>query len=165
MLILAPKALFCACWVLINIYELLPMNISKYEQRALHVLAQGGSILHRFDERGRMIAVDFVNREGWRFDDNNLDVFGRLRHKRLIGNIGGAPYRITRKGLRTVWAQRDSRSLQQVRAWLEISSTMRRSCDGGKSCAISAMTDSFAPDTWRTISSLPASGTSGSTAP
>jgi uncharacterized protein len=85
------------------------MNVSKYEQRVLHALAQGGSIIHRFDERGRIIEVDCMNRDGWRLDDCTIAVFQKLRRKRLICSIGGRPYQITREGLRAVRAQLDNR--------------------------------------------------------
>ena len=85
------------------------MNISKYEQRVLHALAQGGSIMHRFDEKGRIAAVDCINRDGWRLDDCTLDIFRNLRKKQLIRSVGGAPYRITRRGLQCVRAQLDNR--------------------------------------------------------
>jgi hypothetical protein len=85
------------------------MNVSKYEQRVLHALAQGGSIIHRFNEMGRIIEVDCMNRDGWRLDDCTISVFQKLRRKRLVASTGGAPYRITREGLRAVRAQLDNR--------------------------------------------------------
>jgi uncharacterized protein len=106
---LAPEAHRRACWPLINFYGYVSMNISKYEQRVLHALAQGGSIIHRFDEHGRIIEVDCMNRNGWRLDDCTLAVFQKLRRRRLIGSQGGAPYRITREGLRAVRSQLDNR--------------------------------------------------------
>jgi uncharacterized protein len=107
--ILAPEAHHRACWPLINFYGYDSMNISKYEQRVLHALAQGGSIIHRFDERGRIIEVDCMNRDGWRLDDCTIAVFQKLRRRRLIGSVGGSPYRITREGLRAVRSQLDNR--------------------------------------------------------
>ena len=85
------------------------MNISKYEQRVLHALAQGGSILHRFDERGRIVEIDCMNRDGWRLEDCTMAVFQKLRRKRMIGSVGGSPYRITREGLLAVRSQLDNR--------------------------------------------------------
>ena len=90
-------------------YWQVSMNISKYEQRVLHALAQGGSILHRFDERGRIVEIDCMNRDGWRLDDCTMAVFQKLRRKRMIGSTGGSPYRITREGLLAVRAQLDNR--------------------------------------------------------
>jgi uncharacterized protein len=85
------------------------MNVSKQEQRVLHALAQGGSIHHRFDERGAIVEIDCVNRDGWRLDDCTMGVFKKLRKRRLIGSLGGGPYRITRAGLMAVRAQLDQR--------------------------------------------------------
>jgi uncharacterized protein YjhX (UPF0386 family) len=50
-----------------------------------------------------------MNRDGWRLDDCTLSVFQKLRRKRLIASAGGAPYRITREGLRAVRGQLDNR--------------------------------------------------------
>jgi hypothetical protein len=85
------------------------MNVSKYEQRVLHALAQGGSILHRLDDNNRIVEIDCFNRDGWRLGDCTMAVFRKLRRKRLIGSVGGGPYRITREGLRAVRAQLDNR--------------------------------------------------------
>lgn len=85
------------------------MNISKYEQRVLHALAQGGRIVHRRDSGGRIIEVDCFNRDGFRLADCTLPLFHKLRKKRLIASHQGAPYRITRDGLLAVRSQLDNR--------------------------------------------------------
>ncbi len=86
------------------------MNISKYEQRVLHALAQGGRIVHRRDEAtGKIVEVDCFTREGWRLSDCRMGVFKRLKRRQLIGSQNGAPYRITRQGLAAVRAQLDQR--------------------------------------------------------
>lgn len=85
------------------------MNISKYEQRTLHALAQGGRILQHKDDKGGIIAVDCITREGWRLGECTLSVFRRLRRRRFIRSEGGGPYRITREGLAAVRAQVDNR--------------------------------------------------------
>jgi uncharacterized protein YjhX (UPF0386 family) len=85
------------------------LNISRYEQRVLHVLAQGGSIRYRRDAHGKVIEVDCCNRDGFRLADCNLSVFERLRKRRLIRSREGQPYRITREGLAAVRSQLDNR--------------------------------------------------------
>ena len=85
------------------------MNISKSEQRVLHVLAQGGMIRHRRDEDGRLIEALCVTRDGHILDGGGLGLFQRLRRRGFIASRGGMPYRITHAGLRAVRAQRDNR--------------------------------------------------------
>ncbi|TRW96658.1 hypothetical protein FNJ84_11290 [Paracoccus sp. M683] len=87
------------------------MNISKREQRVLHVLAQGGCIRHlREDDRSRRITgILCMTRDGALLADCDLDLFGQLRSRRLIGSLNGEPYRITRKGRLAVRAQADNR--------------------------------------------------------
>ena len=85
------------------------MNISKYEQRTLHALAQGGRINQHKDDRGDIIAVDCITRDGWRLGDCTLGVFRKLRKRRLIRSEDGGPYRVTREGLEAVRAQVDNR--------------------------------------------------------
>ena len=85
------------------------MNISRYEQRVLHALAQGGRIVHRRDDGGRVVEAQCFTRDGYVLSDCTLGVFGRLRRRRLIASHGGQPYRITREGLSAVRAQLDQR--------------------------------------------------------
>jgi uncharacterized protein len=85
------------------------LNISKKEQRTLHALAQGGKIAHFKDDRGDIVEVDCLNREGWRLEDCTLDVFRRLKRRGFIMSREGGPYRITREGLLAVRAQLDNR--------------------------------------------------------
>lgn len=85
------------------------LNISKYEQRVLHALAQGGRIEYIRDPKGRVTVVDCFNREGYRLADCTLPVFEKLRKRRFIRSRGGAAYRITREGLFAVRAQLDNR--------------------------------------------------------
>lgn len=84
------------------------MNISRAEQRVLHVLAQGGAIRHR-REGGTVVAVDCLTREGLGLAGVDLDLFARLKRRGLIASQGGAPYRITRAGLAAVRGQLDNR--------------------------------------------------------
>ncbi|NIJ39290.1 hypothetical protein FHR22_004037 [Sphingopyxis panaciterrae] len=85
------------------------MNISKAEQRVLHVLAQGGMIRHRRDEDGHIIEAICFTRDGFVLADMKLPLFARLRKRGFIGSQNGAPYRITQAGLRAVRAQLDNR--------------------------------------------------------
>ena len=85
------------------------MNISKHEQRTLHALAQGGRIQHYKNDRGDIVAIDCVNRDGWRLADCSLAVFAKLRRRGFIRSENGGPYRITRDGLAAVRAQADNR--------------------------------------------------------
>ena len=84
------------------------MNISRYEQRVLHVLALGGRIEH-LRNRGRKVdEVICMTRDGLILSDCTLGVFRQLRRKGLIASEGGAPYRISRLGRLSVRAQVDN---------------------------------------------------------
>jgi uncharacterized protein len=85
------------------------VNISKYEQRTLHALAQGGRIEHLKDDVGNIITVDCITRDGWRLADCSLPIFRKLKRRRFIRSEEGRPYRITREGLEAVRAQLDNR--------------------------------------------------------
>jgi uncharacterized protein YjhX (UPF0386 family) len=86
-----------------------PLNVSKYEQRVLHALAQGGRIAYEKDERGKIIEVMCVTRDGWVLSDCTLGIFQKLRKRGLIASRASQPYQITREGLGAVRAQLDNR--------------------------------------------------------
>ncbi|MBT9370491.1 YjhX family toxin [Rhizobium sp. CSW-27] len=85
------------------------MDISRAEQRILHLLAQGGRIeLTRNDQR-KIDKVSLFTREGWLFAGLDLTTFRKLKQKRAIASKGGKPYRITERGLVLVRAEQDNR--------------------------------------------------------
>jgi len=86
------------------------MNISKAEQRTLHVLARGGVILVEKDDKGKIAEINCMTREGWRLDDCTLGVFKKLKRRRLIASNDSGPYRVTLLGRRSVRAQLDNRT-------------------------------------------------------
>ncbi len=85
------------------------MDISRDEQRVLHALAQGGNIAVIKDERGKIVAFEFFNRDGWLMSGLTAIIFSKLKAKRAIKSQGGRPYRITRRGLELVRSQVDNR--------------------------------------------------------
>ena len=85
------------------------MSISKAEQRVLHALAQGGAILFERGDNGKIAKTTCVTREGHILVGCTSAVFTRLKKLRLIRSRGGAPYRITKRGVETVRAQLDNR--------------------------------------------------------
>ncbi|WP_417671388.1 YjhX family toxin [Roseibium sp.] len=85
------------------------MDISKAEQRVLHLLAQGGRILVEKNERGHIIDSRTVTRDGWYWSGCGLALFKKLKRRRYVASRGGGPYRITELGLRRVRAQLDNR--------------------------------------------------------
>jgi uncharacterized protein len=85
------------------------MDISRNEQRILHILAQGGQIRALKDEKGRIIDVECYNREGWILTDCPLWLFQKLKRRKAIRSQSSKPYRITRRGLELVRSEFDNR--------------------------------------------------------
>lgn len=85
------------------------MNISRGEQRVLHVLAKGGYIRHHFTPNGRIHCVECFTHDGLVLADCDLVVFARLRRRRLIESHESGPYRISRLGRQSVRSQLDNR--------------------------------------------------------
>ena len=69
------------------------MDISKAEQRVLHLLAQGGYILVEKDETGRIINQETVTRDGWYWAGCSQQLFRKLKYKRLISSKNSGPSR------------------------------------------------------------------------
>lgn len=85
------------------------MNISKHEQRVLHALAQGGRILYERAPNGRVTEVTCVTRDGLILSNCTLEIFRRLKRKRLVESRMSSPYQISEKGRRSVRPQVDNR--------------------------------------------------------
>lgn len=84
------------------------MNLSRSEQRVLHVLALGGRILHERAKGPKITSVTCVTRDGMTLSDCTMAVFTRLRNKGLIESLAGSPYRISKRGRLSVRAQLDN---------------------------------------------------------
>lgn len=84
------------------------MNLSRSEQRVLHVLALGGHILQERKEGPKITSITCVTRDGMILAECDLNVFNRLRKKRLIESRSGKPYRISKRGRVSVRAQFDN---------------------------------------------------------
>lgn len=85
------------------------MDISRNEQRILHLLAQGGRIMIEKDENGRIGKLECFTRDGWLFPGCDLTLFRKLKQRRCIASADSGPYRITRRGLELVRARPDNR--------------------------------------------------------
>lgn len=85
------------------------MDISRPEQRILHVLAQGGHIAALKDERGKIKRVECYTRDGWLMSGCSLLLFRKLKQKGAIKSQRSGPYRVTRRGLELVRPEFDNR--------------------------------------------------------
>ena len=84
------------------------MDISRAEQRILHLLAQGGRIDIEKDDDRKIITVACITRDGWRAGGLDIELFRKLKRRRCIASSGGRPYRITQRGLVLVRSQQDN---------------------------------------------------------
>jgi len=85
------------------------MNISKLEQRILHVLARGGHIDYVRDDNGKISDIECYTREGFILSDCTFDIFKKLKAKRLIQSKNGEAYQISRTGLQHTRSRMDNR--------------------------------------------------------
>ncbi|SOE17277.1 hypothetical protein SAMN05877838_2175 [Hoeflea halophila] len=85
------------------------MDISRAEQRILHLLAQGGRIEPVRDERKKITELKLFTREGWLFTGLDLATFRKLKRRRAISSRRGQPYGVTRRGLELVRSQLNNR--------------------------------------------------------
>jgi len=85
------------------------MDISRAEQRILHLLAQGGKIELTRDENHKIEKVVLYTRDGWVFSGLDLITFRKLTSKRAISSSRSQPYRITTRGLELVRGELDNR--------------------------------------------------------
>jgi uncharacterized protein YjhX (UPF0386 family) len=85
-----------------------PMDISRTEQRILHLLAQGGRIEIEKNQKKRIASVKCLTRDGWHYPGVDLDLFRKLKRKKAVSSSGGGPY-ITRRGLELVRSELDNR--------------------------------------------------------
>lgn len=85
------------------------MDISRAEQRILHLLAQGGWIeIERSNGKSIGQAACFT-RDGWLYPGLDIDLFRKLKRRKAISSSKGGPYHITRTGLVLVRSQPDNR--------------------------------------------------------
>ncbi len=85
------------------------MDISREEQRILHLMAQGGRIEITRSAGKTISDARCFTRDGWVSPGFNLDLFRKLKRKKAIASSGGKPYRITQRGLVLVRAELNNR--------------------------------------------------------
>jgi hypothetical protein len=85
------------------------VNISRPEQKVLHVMAQGGRIVLERDDNGKIAEAICVTRDGWYLTGFTLELFKKLKRRRYIASRNSGPYRITQRGIKSVRGQVDNR--------------------------------------------------------
>lgn len=85
------------------------MDISRAEQRILHLLAQGGRIEISRSKTKKIETANCYTRDGWLYPGFGIELFRKLKQLKAITSSSGQPYRITERGLRLVRAQLDNR--------------------------------------------------------
>jgi uncharacterized protein YjhX (UPF0386 family) len=85
------------------------MNISKDEQRVLHVMALGGCVRVHREEGARISKAECFTRDGMLLVQFDLRLFAKLKRKRLIESRGSGPYLISHRGRLAVRPQADNR--------------------------------------------------------
>ena len=85
------------------------MDITRAEQRILHLLAQGGWIEHQHSSAAKISDVTCFTRDGWLYPGLDLTLFRKLKSLKAISSSNGKPYRITSRGLKLVRSQLDNR--------------------------------------------------------
>lgn len=84
------------------------MDISRDEQRILHLMAQGGRIeISRAN--GKIDTAKCYTRDGWLYPGLDLLLFRELKRKKAISSSGGRPYRIIQRGLVLVRSELSNR--------------------------------------------------------
>ena len=84
------------------------MDISRDEQRILHLMAQGGRI-EIIRESKAITEIRCFTRDGWVYPGFDLELFRKLKRKKAISSSGGNPYRITERGLQLVRSEFNNR--------------------------------------------------------
>jgi uncharacterized protein len=104
--LLPAEPFFCAN---LRHFRTFSMDISREEQRVLHLLAQGGWMIRTRMHGKDTDRIECFTRDGWLAPDVGLVIFRKLKQKRAIASRGGKPYRITERGLQLVRSQLDNR--------------------------------------------------------
>ncbi len=85
------------------------MDISRSEQRILHLLARGGQLRPLKDSRSRTVGAECCTQQGWKLAAFDLALFPKPKRRRAVASADGQPGRITRRGLELVRSEFDNR--------------------------------------------------------